>query len=451
MSQPCFDYIDQNQGRFLDELRQFLTFPSISADSRHKEDVSHCAQWLVEHLKQIGLESRLIPTQGHPIVWARCKGQSDKKLIIYGHYDVQPVDPVDPWQTDPFMPSIRDGFMYARGASDDKGQLFAHIKGIESLLKTRGGLPCEVVFLFEGEEECGGKSLEHYIKNEKVNLAADAVIVSDTSLYDEATPAITYGLRGMAALDIKVTTAAHALHSGSYGGAVGNAVKALSYIISRCSGPDGVVQIPGFYDGVRLLADWERDNIRRLNYDDDKLMAEVGSKIPFGEAGFSTLERMWARPTFEVNGMSGGYAGEGFKTIIPSCATAKISMRLVPDQNPHTVVELAKKYLKSICPPYADIDVVPLSAAEPVIFDVENPMIQAGRQALQYGFNAEPVYIRCGGSIPVVTAFWKELKKPVVLMGFGLDSDGAHSVNERFKIDNFIRGAKSSAYLLSNR
>ncbi|MEN6308865.1 MAG: M20/M25/M40 family metallo-hydrolase, partial [Anaerohalosphaeraceae bacterium] len=235
MDKQCFDYIDQNKGRFLDELQQFLRFPSISAEAKHKDDLIRCAQWLVDHLKHLGLEARLVPTQGHPIVWARGKGQSDKKLIIYGHYDVQPVDPVSQWQSDPFTPTIRDGFLYARGASDDKGQLFAHIKGVESLLKTRGHLPCEVVFLFEGEEECGGNNLEHYIKNEKANLAADAVIVSDTSLYDEATPAITYGLRGMVAMDVKIKTAAHALHSGSYGGAVGNAVKVLSSILSQCS------------------------------------------------------------------------------------------------------------------------------------------------------------------------------------------------------------------------
>ncbi len=448
MIQPCFDYIDHNKDRFLQELQQFLRFPSVSGDAGFKEDVVKCAAWLTEHLKSIGLEARLIPTKGHPIVWARGKGQSAKKLIVYGHYDVQPADPVSQWHTPPFEPVIRDGFIYGRGTTDDKGQLFAHIKGVESLLKTSGNLPCEVLFLLEGEEESGGNSLEEYIKAEKANLATDAIVLSDTDMYNESTPALTYGLRGMITLEMKVKTADRPVHSGSFGGAIGNAATALSRIISECIGSGGQVQIPGFYDGVRPLADWERDNIHRLGFN-NKLIADIGAKKTFGEPGFPTLERIWARPTFEINGISGGYEGEGMKTIIPSSASAKISIRLVPDQDPQVIAGLVTRHLKSVCPEYAQLEVEGYSASRPILFDIDDPIMKAGCKALQHGFGAEPVYIRGGGSIPVVNTLWKELGKPVILMGFGLDSDGAHSTNERFKIDNFIKGAKTSAYLIT--
>jgi len=451
MVTKSFDYINRNKARFLEELQQFLKIPSISAQAAHKDDMKLCALWLKNHLENIGLDARLIETTGHPIVWAKAKGQSSKRLIIYGHYDVQPEDPIDQWQSPPFSPDIRDGFIYARGATDDKGQLFAHIKGIETLLKTAGQLPCEIIFLIEGEEESGGTALEQYIKNEKANLSADAVVISDTAMYDENTPAITYGLRGIVAIDIILKTASHDLHSGVFGGAIGNPVTALAHILSKCIGTDGKIQIPGFYDQLRPLEDWEKQNIQKLAFDDNKLIKEVGARKTFGEPGLSTLERIWARPSFDINGIFSGYAGKGMKTIIPSSATAKISIRLVPDQNPHHIADLVTQHIKSICPDFADLEIEgPFAAAEPVLFDVNDPMIKAGHQALKHAFDAEPVYIRCGGSIPVVNTFWQQLKKPVILMGFGLDSDGAHAPNERFKLDNFINGTKSSAYLIAN-
>jgi len=450
MMQRCFDYIDRNQDRFLQELQQFLRFPSVSGDAGYKEDVKQCALWLTDHLKKLGLDAHCISTRRHPIVRAATRGSASKRVILYGHYDVQPADPLDQWQTNPFEPDLRDGFIYARGATDDKGQLFAHIKAVESLLQTAGRLPCEVLFLLEGEEESGGSSLEEYIQAEKANLTADAVILSDTDMYDENTPALTYGLRGTVALEVKVKTAAFPVHSGSYGGAIGNPVTVLSRLISSCIGPDGRILIPGFYEDVRPLADWEKENIHRLDGRDRNLMAETGVRKTFGEPGFSTLERIWTRPTFEPNGISGGYEGEGMKTIIPACAIAKISLRVVPDQNPEKIAGLVSQYLKSICPDYASLEVTVLSTSWPILFDVDNPMFQAGRKALQCGFGAEPVYMRCGGSIPVVNTFWQELGKPVILMGFGLNSDGAHSTNERFKINNFIRGAKASSALIAS-
>lgn len=449
MITKAFDYINENKARFLKELQQFLKFASISTQSKHKNDLVQCALWLKDHLSNIGLDARLIETEGHPIIWARGKGQSSRRLIIYGHYDVQPADPVEQWDCPAFVPTIRGDYIYARGATDDKGQLFAHIKGVESLIRTGGKLPCEVMFLIEGEEESGGTSLGKYIRNQKSNLTSDAIVISDTAMYDENTPAITYGLRGLLTLEVVVKGPNRDLHSGIFGGAIGNPAVALARIISECIGPDGKVGIDGFYDNIRPLEDWEKQNIQKLQGDDDKLLSETGSRATFGERGFSTLERVWARPTFDINGMFSGYTDKGMKTIIPSSATAKISIRLVPDQNPDDIAGRVAAYIKSRCPDFVNVEVKgPFAAADPVLFDVNDPMLKAGWQALKHGFGAEPVYIRCGGSIPVVNTFWQELKKPIILMGFGLDSDGAHSPNERFKIANFINGAKSSVYLM---
>jgi acetylornithine deacetylase/succinyl-diaminopimelate desuccinylase-like protein len=453
MDGKVFAFIDSNKARFLDELQAFLKIPSVSADSKYKEDLLNCAKWLTNHLRSIGLDAKLIETKGHPIVRAFGKGSSGKSLLIYGHYDVQPADPVDKWASPPFAPTVRDGFIYARGATDDKGQLFAHVKAVESLLKTTGKLPCDIIFLVEGEEECGGNALEEYIKKESAcgGLACDAVVISDTSMYDEKTPAITYGLRGIVAMEIRVRTAAADLHSGVYGGAVANANTALAHIISKCIGLDGQIKIAGFYDQIRPLEDWEKKNFEKLAFSDKTFLMETGAKRTFGEPDRPTLERLWARSALDVNGMFGGYTGEGMKTVIPHRATAKITIRLVPDQNPAKMADNVAKFVKSVCPDFAEVEVAgPLSAAEPVIFDVKDKMIQAGMLALKAGFGSDPVFIRSGGSIPVVNTFWKELRKPVILMGFGLDSDGAHSTNEKFKIDNFINGIKASVSLLTS-
>jgi len=439
-------YVCENQARFIEELKDFLRIPSISSQSAHANDVTQCARWLRNHLTNIGLEARLIEGDGHPIVQAKGSGQSNRKLILYGHYDVQPADSTEEWDSPPFEPAVRDGYIYGRGTSDDKGQLFAHIKGVETLLRTYGHLPCDLMFLIEGEEESGGTSLQEYVRAHKADLTPDATVISDTSMYDEHTPAITYGLRGLLAMEVTVHAARRDLHSGAFGGAVANPGVALARIIAACIESDGKVIIPGFYDDVRPLEDWERQNVQRLQFDEGKLLSEAGAAAGFGEKGYSALERIWARPSFDVNGLLGGYSGRGVKTIIPSRASAKISMRLVPDQDPGKVFELVTKHIKSVCPGFIRAEISgPMSSSPPVLFNVEDPVIQVAKEALKIGFGAEPLFIRCGGSIPVAGTFWQELEKPVVLMGFGLDSDGAHSSNEHFKVESFINGVKTSA------
>ena len=439
-------YLEANKDRFLSELKDFLAFPSISSQSAHDADVAACAQWLRDHLKAIGLDARLVETQGHPIVEATGHGQSSRQLIIYGHYDVQPAETDDGWHSNPFEPLIRDGYIVGRGASDDKGPLFTHVKAIESLVRATGGLPCNIRFLFEGEEESGGDSLKTYVEREKATLAPDAVVISDTSMYDEHTAALTYGLRGLVGMEVTARVAERDLHSGAYGGAVGNPAIALGHMIDSCIGADGRIQVAGFYDRVRPLGDWEKDTIEALGFDEQTVLNETAAPATFGEAGCSILERVWARPTFDVNGLFGGYLANGMKTIIPATATAKITMRLVPDQDPTDIFELVASHLRANCPPFATVEIRgPFSAAPPVLFDVTSGAVEVAREALRFGFGAEPVLVRCGGSIPVAGTFWQELGKPVLLMGFSLDSDGAHSANEHFRIESFLNGVKTSA------
>ncbi|MBP8304235.1 MAG: dipeptidase [Phycisphaerae bacterium] len=442
-------YIAAHRDRFLDELKQWLRFPSVSAQRDHDTDTLACAEWIKDHLGGLGLEVRLIDRGGKPIVWARAQGKAGRPAVIYGHYDVQPEEPVDQWKTRPFEPVIQEGFICARGASDDKGQVFAHVKAVEALLRTGSPLPCDIVFLLEGEEECGGDALPRYIREEK-DLRPRAVIVSDSSMYDERTPAMTYGLRGIAALEITLRGPAKDVHSGSYGGAVANPAVVLSRLIAQCIGPDGKILVPGLYDDVVPVRAWEKENLQRLAFDDEVLKRELAVPHLFGEDGYSTLERLWARPTFEINGLFGGYTGQGAKTIVPASATAKVSLRLVPRQDPAKVRSLVLDHIRSICPNTVRLEISAGHSSPPVLFDVKDPAIRAAQKALRFGFGAEPVFIRCGGSIPVVNTFVEEWGCPVLLMGFGLDSDGAHSPNERFKVDSFFKGARASAHLLSN-
>jgi acetylornithine deacetylase/succinyl-diaminopimelate desuccinylase-like protein len=442
-----FDYIEQNQERFVCELKSFLRFASVSAQTAHHEDVSACAVWLANHLAGIGLESRIIDTPGNPIVWARAAGDPAKRIIIYGHYDVQPAEPREKWNTSPFDAQVADGYIVARGATDDKGQLFAHVKAVESLLRSGKRLGCEVVFLIEGEEECGGNSLETYVKEHASELAAQAVIVSDSSMYDDI-PAITYGLRGTIGFEIIVKGPERDVHSGSFGGAVPNPAVVLANILARCVDSEGTVLIPGFYDNVRPLEKWEQENLKRLAHDDIAFSRNLGIKKTFGDPAIGTLEKLWARPTFEINGIYGGYAGQGGKTIIPSQAGAKISCRVVGDQNPDTLAPKIIEFIKSVCPENVELSFIGPGWSYPVLFDTSHAYINSAAAALKAGFGKEPVFIREGGSIPVVQTFGRELKCPVILMGFGHELDGAHSPNERFKIASFINGAKTSASFL---
>lgn len=441
-------YVDTNRERFIEELKELMRIPSVSAQAEHDGDTQACAEWLVAHFKSLGLEVRLIDKGGKPIVRAEAKGRSSKRVVIYGHYDVQPEDPVDQWETPPFEPTIQDGILYGRGATDDKGQSFAHIKAVESLLKTEGELPCEVVFLLEGEEECGGKALSRYVEEAREELTPDVLIISDSTMYDEHTPAITYGLRGIAISEFTVRGANQDVHSGAYGGAIANPAIVIAQMLATCVGSDGKVLIPHFYDDVAPLEDWESESIRNLGFDDQAFVGELSVPRPHGEPGHSTLERIWNRPTFEVNGIFGGYTGGGSKTIIPASATAKISIRLVPHQNPQRIRDLVIEHLKAVCPDTVRLEIADFATSPSVLFDVKEPTFQAAQEALRKSFDGDPVFIRCGGSIPVVSAFVEQLGCPVIIMGFGLDSDAPHGPNEHFSLDSFIRGTKASVHLL---
>ncbi|MDY0357101.1 MAG: dipeptidase [Sedimentisphaerales bacterium] len=441
-------YIEENQPRFIEELKEFMRFPSVSAQRAHDGDTRACAEWLVAHLVRLGFDAQLIDVGGQPIVRAAAKGKASRRAVIYGHYDVQPEDPLDEWKTPPFEPTIRDGILYGRGATDDKGQLFAHVKAVESLLATEGRLPCEVVFLIEGEEESGGDALPRYIKQARAELACDAVIVSDSTMYDADTPAITNGLRGILAFEFTIKGPNSDVHSGAYGGAVANPAMVVAQMLAACVSPEGKVLIPHFYDDVAPLEDWEREGFGKLAFDDGALARELDVPRLHGEPGYSTLERLWARPTFEVNGIFGGYQGQRSKTIIPASATAKISIRLVPHQDPARVRDAVFAHLRAVCPDTVRLEIPYSAMSPPVLFDVNTPVIRAAEEALRQGFGREPAFIRCGGSIPVVSTFVEQLQCPVVLMGFGLDSDRPHGPNEHFSLDSFRRGTKAAAHLL---
>ncbi len=441
-------YIDANRNRFIEELKQWMRFPSVSAQRDHDGDTRACAEWLRDHLKSLGFEAELVDIGGKPIMHAFKKGKSPRRVMIYGHYDVQPEDPIDQWQTPPFEPTVKDGILYGRGATDDKGQVFTHVKAVESLLKAEGELPCEVVFLLEGEEESGGDALGRYVTQARAELKPDAIVISDTTMYDEKTPAITYGLRGIVAFEFTVKGPSTDVHSGAYGGAIANPAMVVAQILAQCVSREGKVLIPHFYDDVTPLADWERESFRKLNFDEGALARELDVPRLHGESGYSALERLWARPTFEVNGLFGGYQGQRSKTIIPAFATAKVSVRLVPHQDPDRIRDLAFEHIRSVCPDTVRLELTQFGASPPVLFDVNNPMIRASQEALRRGFGRDAVFIRCGGSIPVVNTFVEQLGCPVILMGFGLDSDRPHGPNEHFSLDSFIRGTKAAASLL---
>ncbi len=441
-------YIDANQNRFVEEVKQFMRFPSVSAQRQHDGDTRACAQWVTDHFKSLGFDARLIDVGGQPIVRASAKGKSSKRVMIYGHYDVQPEDPISQWQTPPFEPTVRDGILYGRGSTDDKGQVFTHVKAVETLLKTEGQLPCEIIFLLEGEEESGGDALARYVTQAKDELKPDVIIISDSTMYDENTPAITYGLRGIVAFEFTVRGPNADVHSGAYGGAIANPAMVLAQMLAACVSPDGKILIPHFYDDVAPLEKWESEMFRKLAFNDEGLMREVNVPRLHGEAGRSTLERLWTRPTFEVNGIFGGYQGQRSKTIIPATATAKVTCRLVPHQDPARIRDLVFQHIRSICPETVRLEINEFGASPPVLFDVDNPAIRAAQEALRKGFGHDTAFIRCGGSIPVVSTFVEQLGCPVILMGFGLDSDRPHGPNEHFSLDSFIRGTKAAAHLL---
>jgi acetylornithine deacetylase/succinyl-diaminopimelate desuccinylase-like protein len=444
------DYIDSNRQRFLDELFEFLRIPSVSASSEHKGDTRRAAEWLMDKMKQAGLETSIHDTAGHPIVlgeW-RGAGADAPTVLIYGHYDVQPPEPLNLWTTPAFEPEIRDGRIYARGSVDDKGQLYLHVKALEAHLQTSGSLPVNVILLAEGEEEVGSEHLMPFIEQNADLLKADAVVISDSGMFAPGMPTIGASLRGLAYFEIRVRAAKSDLHSGSYGGAVANPATALARIIASFHDEKGHILVPGFYDDVRTAPEF-LEQIRTLPFEDQTLIDETGVRELFGEEGFTTLERLWVRPTCEVNGLLSGYTGEGAKTVLPSHAMAKVSFRLVPDQDPHTIEKLVEQHVRRVTPPGVEVDVEHLHGGKPWRARLEGRLYEAGARALAQAFGADTIYAGEGGSIPIVSDFERVLGAPVLLMGFGLPGQNAHAPDEWMSVENYEKGARASALLLS--
>jgi acetylornithine deacetylase/succinyl-diaminopimelate desuccinylase-like protein len=449
--EDVFKYLESNRDRYLSELNEFLRIPSISTNRENQQDVQHCAQWVVDHLKTIGMESvQTFMTPGHPIVygeWLRASGRPT--VLFYGHYDVQPVDPVSLWTTPPFEPSIRQGSIYARGSSDDKGQVFIHFKGVEAYLKNTGILPCNLKILIEGEEEIGSTNLESFVRDHKDKLKADLALISDSGMFARGVPSITYALRGLAYMEVEVVGPNRDLHSGSFGGAVHNPIQALCEMIASLHDNNGRVTIPHFYDDVRPLTKKERHAFKKLPFSERKYSKELGVKALFGEKGFSTLERVWGRPTLECNGIWGGFIEEGAKTVLPAKAAAKISMRLVPDQKSAEIEKLFVSHIKKIAPRTVAVSVKSLHGGEAAITPIDSPGVMAAVKALRKAFGKTPLYQREGGSIPIVMLFKELLGIDTVLLGFGLPDENAHAPDEHLNLGNFFGGIRTSVHFFN--
>lgn len=430
------------------ELFELLRIPSVSADPTRKADMTRAAEWLQLKLQSLGFAARVDTTPGHPIVYAeRLNAPGKPTVLIYGHYDVQPEAPLEEWVTPPFEPTIRDGRIYARGSTDDKGQAFAHIKGAELLL-SQGELPVNVKFLLEGEEEIGSASIADYLTAHREELKADVIVVSDGSRFAPDVPTITYGVRGLSYVEIHVQGANRDLHSGSYGGAAPNPINALCDIIARLKDEQGRVTIPGFYDGIEPLTDEERAMWASLPHSDDEFAASIGVPALPGEEGYTTLERIWGRPTLDVNGIWGGYQGEGSKTVIAAKAGAKVSMRLVPGQDPDRITQLIKDYVPTIAPKGVKAEVIGHHGGQPVKFDTNSVWVQGANRALKRVYGREAAFARTGGSIPIVADFDRILQTPVLFVDLGLNEDAPHSPNESFAVADYHNGILTSAYLL---
>ncbi|HUX60143.1 MAG TPA: dipeptidase [Ignavibacteriaceae bacterium] len=448
--QEVINYIESNQQNYIEELKEFLKIPSISTSIEFKDEVNRCANFVSSKLKDAGMSRvEIFKTEGHPLVYGEWLGAPGKPtVLIYGHYDVQPVDPIDLWDNPPFEPVIKDGKIFARGATDDKGQVFMHIKSVEAFFKVEGSLPLNVKFIIEGEEEIGSESLEPFINQHLDLLKCDTVLISDTALYDVGIPTLTYGLRGLAYMEVEVTGPQRDLHSGTFGGAVGNPINVLAEIIAKLHDKNGRVTIPHFYDNVLSLTKKEKDNFKLLKFSEKKFAKELGVAELTGEKGFSSLERTWVRPTLDCNGIIGGFTGQGAKTVIASKATAKISMRLVPNQDPAKIANEFTKYIKKITPKTVKVKIQNLHGAYPVLIPLNDHSTVAATKAMEKAFGKKIVFIREGGSVPIVTSFVKKLKAPTVLMGLGLNTENLHSPNEHFNLNHFRLGIISSAYFM---
>lgn len=441
-------YLQQSQPDHLEQLKQWLRIPSVSADPQARGEMQKAATWVADALKKHGFTTELIATDGPPLVYAESPPVPGKPVaLVYGHYDVQPPDPLDKWITPPFEPTERSGDLFARGATDDKGQVLTHVLGAAAWSSVSQPLPLQVKFLIEGEEEVGSEQLAAALPKLRDRLAADVIVISDSSQYAKGQPAITYGLRGIAYFELRLHGPKQDLHSGSFGGAVNNPAIALAKLLSSIVDEDGRIQLPNFYDSVKPLEPAEREMWRGLNFDDAQFAEQIGVGALIGEKGFSTLERRWARPTFDVHGLFGGYQGEGGKTIIPSWAGAKISFRLVPNQTPAEVAQQLKAFLSDHTPKGIRIELVELHGGPGVVVDPQSPYMAAAREAVEEAFGKPPVLIREGGSIPIVAQMVEAIGADVLLLGWGLEDDGAHSPNEKFHIDDFYRGIRASSHL----
>jgi acetylornithine deacetylase/succinyl-diaminopimelate desuccinylase-like protein len=445
MAAQALSYVDLHFARFVEELKELLRIPSISTDSDYASEVRRAATWLADHFRALGFERvEIFETKGHPIVYAEYHTGSDRPtVLVYGHYDVQPPDPLELWTSPPFEPQVREGALYARGASDDKGQLFMHVKAAEAYLRTAGTLPVNLKFLLEGEEESGSVHLAPFIEAHRELLAADVVVISDTAMFAPGVPSITYGLRGLAYVEVELTGPVRDLHSGVYGGAVENPINVLARLIAGLHDEDHRITIPGFYDAVRPLSEEERRTFQELPFDEQAWMKAIGVSAVRTEKGYTVLEAITARPTLDVNGVWGGYQGRGAKTVLPAKAGAKISMRLVPDQDPEDIIEKTRRYFEQHTPPTCRLRFTPLHGGHPVLVDTRHPAMQAAAEAMARVFGRRPYFTREGGSIPVVADFKRLLGLDSVLMGFGLNSDAIHAPDEHFGLDRFRQGIES--------
>jgi len=444
-------YASEHDDRFLDELLEFLRIPSVSTLPEHVADVQQAAEWLAGQMEAITLQNvRIMSTGGHPVVYGEWLGVPDRPtVLIYGHYDVQPPDPLDEWESPPFEPTVREGQIFARGASDDKGQLFAHLKAVESYLKTSGRLLVNVKFLIEGEEEVGSVNLGRFCKEHRDLLGADVAVISDTQMLGLDKPSIVFALRGLTYMEVEVRGPSHDLHSGSYGGAIHNPAQVLCEIIARLRDAQGRITIPGFYDDVRPLTEEERVQLARLPFDEAAFRDEAGVRKTWGEAGYTVLEQISARPTLDVNGLISGFTGEGAKTILPAWARAKVSMRLVTDQRSHDIAEKFRRYVESLTPDTVQLEIRELAGGAPAFVDPNIPEMQAAVRAYEAGFGHQPVFMREGASIPVVGMFRETLGLNTVLMGFGLPDDRLHAPNEKISLESFQRGIRTAIHFLS--
>jgi acetylornithine deacetylase/succinyl-diaminopimelate desuccinylase-like protein len=451
MVEQTIDWAQARRKEHLAQLKELLALPSVSTQSEHKPDIRRAAEWLAQHMRAIGLqEVNTYPTARHPIVFGQwVQDASAPTVLIYGHYDVQPPEPLDQWETPPFEPTERNGDLYARGASDDKGQLFLHLKAFDAFMATDGRPPVNVKYLFEGEEEIGSPNLDEFVASHRDLLAADVTLISDSAILGLDQPALVYGLRGLCYMEMELEGPDHDLHSGSFGGAVHNPAEVLCNIVAALKDDEGHITIPGFYDRVVPLGQEERALLARIPYEESRFRRDTGVPQTWGEAGYTVREQISARPTLDVNGMISGFTGEGSKTIIPAWARAKVSMRLVADQDPDEIRRLFTDYVTSLAPATVKLSVRNHAMAKPALVDRGLPAVQAAARAYERAFATKPQFMREGGTIPVVALFKNELGLDTVLMGFGLPDDRMHSPNEKFHLNNFYRGIETVIYFLS--